>query len=1064
MRTRRLIFIGFVSLSCLVPAIGQQAGRSLQGIVVLQEWMQKGAYDQVARAAEAAISNVDNQDSLAAFLLLAGQALLELDSLERAKTRFMELSTRLKSQPFPDPGQRAGALSGMGEFYLRTGSFSAALEYFRQSVRVREEAFGKLSEETAAGYNGLGYAYLLAGDKESALKFLTLSLDIRQALLPEDHPDLAGSFFNLGACMLEREKFEEAVWYYTKALELRSGLLGEAHIKTAQAHQSLALAYFTVGDCRQALKGLQSALEIWVQQLGPRHPSLAVVYEQIGDVLLEQYASREAERNFGKAADFYPERTHARALLGVKIGRCMQARGEDRAALGYYLPALEILEKTKNTPAALLAPLQRDIGDAYLKLGAALEALPFLQRAAVGFQRLSPGMPKELLRCLNMSAACQLRLNRPESALLLAKQAEVLLETTGAFTVMGKAQVLKIKAQADFALGRYDAALNLTRNALGLLWPDRNVNKVNRVIAPEIVALLILEARLMPRTGSRYADSAGLLETALQLYRRLNLGFSEEARWEWASVTHALYGEAVEANFQAWKFSGTASFLTRALELSEEHKQVQLEESVRLARATRFRGISTRLLDELQSLETRLFQLEKQRWSAALQERGILESRLAQEIASLRGKLDEVRKDLSTNSPDYTRLFESRYKISIDEIRSLLASDQALLEFFVAETHVFLFVVSRDTFYGFRMAKSPALEASVMDFLLMNSSYTTFKTRYPESFAKDWARLAHRLYQQLLGPAVEQISLPDRLMIVPDGILLHLPFEALLSKLPDNPDNFKDHAYLLRSYSMSYTFSLHVLRETRTIASRGRFWGKYLLSMAPVFSGTAAGGLPEMPYNIAESAGLTKLFGGRSLTGREATLSNFLNLAPQFRVLHLPTHGKAATNGEEYSYLAFAGRGEKKANEMLYAGDLFNLRLRADLVVLSGYAAPVGDYRKGEGVLGFGYGLVFAGSKSIIGALWSPNHARSPVLMTRCFFYLRKGLPKDIALQRAKKDYLEQNPGTVGHPFYWAGLLMNGDPASLPDPRLKWLLSWLIALLGLGLTLFLYVRWVRPKK
>ena len=1062
---RRFICIWIACILGLTPIVGQQQGSALRELENLRQLMKKGAYEQVARTAEAAIDNADSRDSLTAFLLLAGQAWLEMDSLPRAKSRFTELLACLKSQIPSSPIQQAGALSGMGEYYLRTSNYPAALEYYRQSVRLREEVYGKLSEETADGYNGIGYAYLLAGEKETALKFLTLALDIRQALLPEDHPDLAGSFLNLGACMLEREKFEEAVWYYSKALELRGSLLGEAHPKTAQAHQSLALAYFKVGDCSQALEGLQSALEIKIQQLGSGHPALAPVYEQIGDVLLDQFASREAERNFEKAASLFPEgETVGRALLGVKIGRCMQARGEDRAALGRYLPSLEVLERDKNTPSALLAPLLRDIGDAYLKLGAHPEALDFLQQAVRRFQRLSPGAPKELLRCLNMSAACQLRLNRPEAALALVEQSEVLLESPGAFTVTGKAKVLKIKAQTYFALGRYDAALNLTRNALGLLWPDRNVGKVNRVMAPEIVGLLVLEARLMPRTGSRYADAAGLLETALELSRRLNLSFSEEARWEWASVMSTLYAEAVEANFQAWKFSGSASFLTRALHICEAHKQVRRGEAVRLSQAKRFRGIPVRSLDELQALESKLFQLEKQRWAAAMQERGILESRLAQEIATLRGALDVLRKELSANAPDFARLFEANAQMPIGQIRKLLAPDQALFEFFVTETQVYLFVVAQDTFHGFRIAKSNAFESAVMDFLLMNSRYTTLKTRYPERFAQDWVRLAHRLYQQLLGPAIEQISLPDRLLIVPDGILLHLPFEALISKLPDNPDNFKEHAYLLRNYSTSYAYSLQALKEAKDIDSRGRFWGKYLLSMAPALRDGTEEGLPEMPYNTTESAGLKKLFGGRSLTGREATLNDFLNLAPDFRVLHLATYGKMAKSGEDRSYVAFAARGEKKSNEFLYAGDLYNLRLRADLVVLSGMEAAIGDYRQGQGMLGLGYGWLFAGSKSILAALWNPNNARSPLLMNRCFYYLRKGLPKDIALQRAKIDYLEQNPATVGHPFYWSGLLINGDTASLPDPRLKWLLSWLIAILGLGLALFLYMRWVRPKE
>ncbi|MFZ4426440.1 MAG: CHAT domain-containing protein [Saprospiraceae bacterium] len=1058
----KIIIVAAGCLFLLRHAPAQPGQEGVVGKVILQKLMQQGKYAQVAEATAAAIAGGVVRDSLPGYLLIAGQASLELDSLDRAKAHFQRLLDLLKTRQTPDPFLQAGALSGLGDFFLRKGNFSAALEYHRQSVRLREEAFGKLSEITAAGYNELGYTYLAAGDKETAYKLLILSLDIRQALLPEDHPDLAGSFLNLGACMLDREKFEEAVWYYSKALELRSALLGEGHPKTAQAHQALALAYFKVGEGPQALKGFQDALEIWIQQLGPEHPALAQVYEQIGDVHFGLYASREAERHFERAAMRCPgtdKMTHA--LLSVKIGRCMQARGEERPALGRYLAALEVLDSVPGSPA--VAPLLMAIGDAYLKQGAFIQALPILQKAVRRFQLLSARANAELVQCLNMEAMCYLLMERPESALSTLKRAESLLERSGGVTASGRAMLLKTKARANFALGRYDMALNMARNALGLLWPDRNVERVNRVIAPEIVNLLVLEAKLMPYTGSRYADAAALLETALQLARRLALNYSEEARWEWAPVHFTLYAGAVEANFQAWKFSGSGAFLARALQISELYKQQRLEDAVFLARAPRFRGIPVRLLSKQRALETSLFQLEKQRWSAAAKERGILESRLAQEIAGLSAALESLRKELLLESSDYARFFDSGKTPGMETIRSLLEPDQALLEYFVAENQIYLFVVSQDTFQGYRIPQNPAFERMVMDFLVMNSKFRAIKAKYPMRFAEDWARLAFRLYEQLIAPATEQTGLPSRLVIVPDGVLHYLPFEALLTKAPENPGSFEGHAYLINTYSTGYAYSAKSLQASKAWASRGRFWGKYLLTMAPVFRPDTPGFSP-VGYNADESGGLKKLFGGRMLQGSEASLNNFLDLAPQFRVLHLATHGKSAASGRESAFIAFAPPRDKNADGNLYAGDLYGLRLRTDLVVLSGFEVNIGEYHSGESLLGLGYGLLYAGAKSSMATMWNPNHRESSRLVVRCFYYLRKGLPKDVALQLAKKDFIAQNPDYRAHPFYWAGLKLNGDSASLPDPRLKWLLAWLIAISGLGLAVFLYLKWVRPKK
>jgi hypothetical protein len=79
------------------------------------------------------------------------------------------------------------------------------------------------------------------------------------------------------------------------------------------------------------------------------------------------------------------------------------------------------------------------------------------------------------------------------------------------------------------------------------------------------------------------------------------------------------------------------------------------------------------------------------------------------------------------------------------------------------------------------------------------------------------------------------------------------------------------------------------------------------------------------------------------------------------------------------------------------------------------------------------------------------------------FLYIRGGLPKDLALQRAKQDYLNQNANLDAHPYYWAGMTLSGNMTALPDPRLQWVVSWLIGLIGLGIALALYWKWIQKR-
>ena len=146
-----IVAAGCLFLFRYAPAQPGQEGIAGKGI--LQKLMQEGKYAQVVEAAAAAIAGGVVRDSLQGYLLVAGQASLELDSLDRAKAYFQRLLDLLKTGQTPDPLLQAGALSGLGDFFLRKGNFPAALEYHRQSVRLREESFGKLSEITAAGFH-----------------------------------------------------------------------------------------------------------------------------------------------------------------------------------------------------------------------------------------------------------------------------------------------------------------------------------------------------------------------------------------------------------------------------------------------------------------------------------------------------------------------------------------------------------------------------------------------------------------------------------------------------------------------------------------------------------------------------------------------------------------------------------------------------------------------------------------------------------------------------------------------------------------------------------------------
>jgi CHAT domain-containing protein len=277
--------------------------------------------------------------------------------------------------------------------------------------------------------------------------------------------------------------------------------------------------------------------------------------------------------------------------------------------------------------------------------------------------------------------------------------------------------------------------------------------------------------------------------------------------------------------------------------------------------------------------------------------------------------------------------------------------------------------------------------------------------------------------------------------------------------MPTDVHQFKSHAYLLKKHAMSYAFSASFLHEilsnpTSGHASRG------LLSVAPSFANNPYGLMP-LRYNIPEAAAVSKQFGGKALLGSEATLTNFLTLAPQYRILHLATHGKAAPTQSDYSFLAFSLQKGSTNQAFLYARDLYNLKLPCELVVLSACETGVGAFQHGEGIIGLSRGFFYAGARSLTTTLWSVDDARTSALVEQFFSFLKKGLPKDKALQAAKLDYLSRRPHDEAHPFYWAGVAVYGSIEPLRSSAwLFWVVGGLILAISLGFGLY----WRRKKR
>jgi CHAT domain-containing protein len=151
-----------------------------------------------------------------------------------------------------------------------------------------------------------------------------------------------------------------------------------------------------------------------------------------------------------------------------------------------------------------------------------------------------------------------------------------------------------------------------------------------------------------------------------------------------------------------------------------------------------------------------------------------------------------------------------------------------------------------------------------------------------------------------------------------------------------------------------------------------------------------------------------------------------------YQVVHFACHGFLDENQPFRSALVLSQDQEKEEDGFLQVRELYNLRLKANLVVLSACHSGRGKLEKGEGILGLTRMFFYSGSKSVLSTLWSVNDQSTSRFMKIYYRYLAKGQKIGEALRLTKLDMIQSK---FSHPYYWAGFILNGDYDSRIDFR-----------------------------
>lgn len=934
-------------------------------------------------------------------------------------------------QSLGDHRREAHNLTYMGTLYFTLGDRQKALDCFNNALPMRRDTADLHGEGETLNETGL--VYDASGEKQKALEYFTQALVIRQSI--GDRRGQAATLFNIGVLYTTTGDLNKAIDNFNQALPLRRQVgnkTGEAltlirmgsvyeelgdeqralefyrqglalfemvgdRRGEAYALNSLAATYLNLGDAKRALRFSTQALPLW--RAVPDQRGEASALRTIGDV----YAASGKPKN---ALDYYNQTLALRRAMAdhrgegfaiTSIGNAYEALGEDQKALDCFRQALELAKTVGDRD--LEATSLRNIGKAYYSLHDSATALVHYKHA-LALQESLMNRPAEL-STLYGTAQVERDLGEYEAATAHCEAALELIESLRTHIVSQELRASYFATQQQ----PYEFYIDLLM-FLHQQHPSAGYDAKALQIAERARGRSLLETLAEARANIREGVDHQMAEREQSLQQAIEVKSTRLVR--------LLSGKHTEQ--QA---------LTARSEIERLLQQYQdLEEQIRTssphyAALTQPQPLAVPQIQQLLDPDTVLMEYylaDKHSFVWAVTQRSVSSFELPK------------RSDVESAAREVYQLLTARDRVEPEETA------------------------------GHRKVRLLAREAE-----------------YPNALV--------RLSQMVSWPLVE-LTKGKRLIIVCNGALQYIPFGVLPEPRYLTTVGQPAHLWpLIVSHEVINLPSASVLAALRQKTTSKRTTTKLVAVLAdPVFSpddprvklpdpnktqksganlpqfnsvgqeprsadppesrltrsaqdsGVSGNGarLPRLVFSRREAASIVAMTPpGSSLQALDFQASRATATSAalaDYRILHFATHGLLDSERPDLSGLVFSmvDRTGRPQNGFLELGDIYNLNLNADLVVLSACETGLGKDVKGEGLLGLTRGYMYAGAPRVVASLWKVDDVATAELMRRFYqFMLQQGLAPAAALRAAQLEVSKQK--RWANPYYWAAFTIQGE-------------------------------------
>jgi CHAT domain-containing protein len=866
--------------------------------------------------------------------------------------------------------------------------------------------------------------------------------------------------------------------------EIRSGLgiaqanaasrTSELEAARGQCEQALALARLAGGtaevgkalDCHGEiayfLQNYKRALEFY-RDAGAAFESLAddagkaLTQLHQGHVYSDLESLDEAQACLDRAAALWARVGDRRqqAIVGVARARLEVRRGNYQQALNQFQDVLAALEPTGD--AVWLGSSLTGIAWVYEEMAETAPALKHRERALGLFE--TAGLKIFAVEVLSNLGATYLAAGNHALALRHFERVVALAEELGidrwkAWGLRFIGVVHLARRLPDEARGYLDRAVEAQQRVddarldrqlradLGeaheLLLDPRTARKYfgEALTRSRSAADRVTEARALfglARISSRAADldaARKYIEEAVTLAESLRSAVeSRELRASYVASIYGYYELQIHVLAQLNKRNPRAGYSASAFEASEQARARSLLESLTDSGVDLRAGVDAALLRREQAAKLAL-----ERWSERSRqpdESGAGKHdarRLASDYRDLEERYQQIAAEIRSRSPRYAALTRPRPS-SLREIQNeVLDRETVLLEYALGEEHSYVWVVAHDAHVLHELPARAQIEAAAQ------RVYERLVTRADDEYWREAAQLS----DMLLTPIARHIT-GKRLLVVADGMLQYVPFAALPAPRragPPTPLLVEHEIVNLPSASVLAVLRRETMRRAAASKAVAVFADPVFEADDPRLQGRGRSGTPVKVARLAATRQEARAIAAAAPAGMalerigfEASRAAALEPAlAQYEIVHFATHGIVDNENPGLSGLVLSLYDEKghPQDGFLRLHDIYNLRLPAELIVLSACSTALGKPLRGEGLTGMVRGFFYAGAARVVASLWKVDDDATADLMRR--FYtgmLQAKHSPAAALRQAQLELWRQDRWRA--PFYWAAFSLQGE-------------------------------------